>query len=73
MYNDPLQSLLPPTHQSFLSSPSVPACSFWRAFFDWNDMYSMPALAGSIALLGGLLIWVTSLEWVRRNYFKVRS
>lgn len=45
--------------------------NFWNEFFDWNTKSSINFFAGSISWLSGVALWVTSINWVRRRFFKV--
>ena len=47
-------------------------------FKDWyNEPLEIPSsvmnLPGSLSWFFGLAIWVTSFEWMRRNYFEVST
>ena len=43
---------------------------FWAYFIDWSHMYSINNFAGSIAWFFGLALQITSIQWVRRNFFE---
>jgi hypothetical protein len=45
---------------------------FWEEALDWNTKSTINFLAGSIAWLFGLVMWVTAINWVRRSAFEVR-
>ncbi len=49
------------------------ARSFWKMFFDWNKHGYIVFFAGSLSWFFGVALWVTSIAWVRRNYFKARG
>jgi hypothetical protein len=53
------------------STLPTPHRSFWDELFDWNTKSSINYLAGTVAWLGGAMLWVGSLEWVRRRWFRV--
>jgi hypothetical protein len=42
-------------------------------FFDWSKEYGIVSFAGTIALGFGLLLWATSINYVRRNYYKASA
>ncbi|KAL4432588.1 hypothetical protein ABPG77_000525 [Micractinium sp. CCAP 211/92] len=44
---------------------------FWNQFTDWGTLSSINFLAGTIAYLFGLVLWATSISWVRRKFFEV--
>lgn len=43
----------------------------WLRGLQW-DRNGTNMLAGTLSWLAGCALWVTSLAWVRRNYFEVR-
>jgi hypothetical protein len=51
--------------------PSLSLCSFWVNFTDWSEQSSINFLAGSLAYIFGLILWVTSINWIRRRFFEV--
>ncbi|KAI3436430.1 hypothetical protein D9Q98_005847 [Chlorella vulgaris] len=44
---------------------------FWYQFSDWSTVSSINNLAGTISYLFGLVLWSTSLSFVRRKFFEV--
>lgn len=42
-------------------------------FTDWAVDSSINYLAGSISYIFGLILWCTSLGWIRRRLFEVRT
>lgn len=49
----------------------------WREYFTaWNGVAILQKndifLAGSIAWIGALPLWITSMDWCRRRFFSVR-
>ena len=64
-----LLSLPHPPYRSLLA-PAAERRSFSANFGAWQS--SGPSnLPGSIAWFAGLLLWVTSIHWVRRRLFEV--
>lgn len=62
-----------PNHQSISDSPPSVACflcSGWNDFKDFGKVSAINNLAGTIAFIFGLLLWVTSVDWVRRRYYQ---
>ncbi|PSC74273.1 Superoxide-generating NADPH oxidase heavy chain subunit B [Micractinium conductrix] len=45
--------------------------AFWVNFSNWGTLSSINYLAGSMAYLFALLLWSSSLGWVRRRFFEV--
>ena len=43
----------------------------WLRGLQW-DRNGTNMLAGTLSWLAGCALWVTSLAWVRRNYFEAR-
>lgn len=43
---------------------------FLYEFRDWSSHSSINILAGSISWFGGVLLWATSIDWVRRKHFE---
>ena len=48
----------------------------WRSYMtDWNNVAILQKndifLAGSIAWIGALPLWITSMDWCRRRFFSV--
>eukprot|EP00879_Flechtneria_rotunda_P019221 GHRR01020182.1.p1 GENE.GHRR01020182.1~~GHRR01020182.1.p1 ORF type:complete len:162 (-),score=24.72 GHRR01020182.1:469-954(-) len=65
-----LAAMLPPQQSPLLLLVDV-ACSFWDEALDWGTKSTINFLAGSIAWLFGLILWITAMEWVRRRLFEV--
>ena len=51
----------------------MPCCSFFEELFRWGAYNSIQRGVGLMAGLSAALVWVTSMNWVRRKYFEVRS
>lgn len=51
------------------------ACNheFWQQFIDWGTISGVNNFAGTIAWGFALALWATSISWVRRRFFEVRS
>ena len=58
---------LPPSHPHPLAA-ALPR--FWAQFSDWQA-WGANNLAGTIAYIAGLVLWASSLTWVRRRFFEV--
>lgn len=48
-------------------------CRFWVNFKAWEDVGSVNNLAGSLAFFCALALWATSLTFVRRHFYEVRT
>ena len=46
--------------------------SFWVNFSAWGGTGGVNNLAGSCAFFSVLLLWLSSLSWVRRRFYEVR-
>lgn len=44
---------------------------FWYNFSNWGTLSSINYLAGTISYLFALVLWSSSLSWVRRRFFEV--
>ncbi|KAL6785951.1 FRE1D [Auxenochlorella protothecoides x Auxenochlorella symbiontica] len=44
---------------------------FWHEFSDWSTLHYINNLAGSISWFFGLALWLTSMEWCRRGFWKI--
>lgn len=40
--------------------------------FRWWQIYAISNLAGNLSFIFGLILWATSLQIIRRNYFEVK-
>ena len=58
--------------QGVEAGPDASLCSFWEQL-KWWQANEISNFAGMVAFVFGLLMWGTSLSWVRRNFFEVRS
>lgn len=56
-----------------LAAPARAALRFWVNFSDWGTLDGVNFLAGSLSYISGLVLWVTSISWVRRRFFEVRA
>lgn len=65
----------PASHPRPPSPPlrSHPCCRFWVNFKAWEDVGSVNNLAGSLAFFCALALWATSLTFVRRHFYEVRT
>ena len=45
-------------------------CSGWSQFKDFGETSSINNLAGTISWIFGMLLWGTSINWVRRRYYQ---
>ena len=49
---------------------AVCCCSGWNDFKDFGKTSAINNLAGTISFIFGLLLWVTSINWVRRRSYQ---
>ena len=47
-------------------------CRFWHQF-KWWQANEIGNFSGTMAYASGLLMWATSIAWVRRNYFEASA
>ena len=57
-------------YQAVVTLTAVCCCSGWNAFKDFGEISSINNLAGTISFIFGLLLWVTSVDWVRRRFYQ---
>ncbi|KAI7839460.1 hypothetical protein COHA_006861 [Chlorella ohadii] len=47
------------------------AHEFWVEFSNWGTLSAINNLAGTLAYLFALVLWTTSIGWIRRRFFEV--